>query len=136
MKSRVRLLQTAFYIPVIMGVLRLIITAIILVLNPQNLRLPFFQLIPAAVIVVTLFFYLKMYTDGIPIITLIVPDIVHFLIVLVFTGKVDIIPFVAPVASDILFLVVKGLKASMFPFEIEGKENDLDGFTEFDELNT
>lgn len=136
MKSRVRLLQAAFYIPAAMGVLRLLVTAIILVVNPQGLRLSVIQLIPAGVIAVNLFFYLKMYTDGIPIITLIVPNLVHFLIVLVFTGEIDIIPFIAPVLSDILFLVAKGLKASMFPFEIEGKENDLEGFTEFDELTT
>lgn len=136
MKSRVRLLQAAFYIPAVMGVLRLLVTAIILVVNPQDLRLPVIQLIPAGVIAVNLFFYLNMYTDGIPIITLIVPNLVHFLIVLVFTGEIAIIPFVAPVLSDILFLVAKGLKASMFPFEIEGKENDLEGFTEFDELTT
>lgn len=72
MRTRIRMLQLAFYLPVAIAFLRLGLTLAILLANPQNMPLRGFQIIPAIVVAITMFFYLKLYTDSVPIITLLV----------------------------------------------------------------
>lgn len=123
-------LRVYYYAPVLIAVLRLIVTAIILAINPQNMSLRFFQVIPIGVLLATIFMYMKLYSDGDPVVSLLMPTIIQVICIFVFKKQVEIVPFIVPVFLDAVFLVVKGIKASCYPFEIEGEEDE-DDFQDF-----
>jgi len=78
--------------------------------------------------------YYKLYSDGDPIITVMLPSIIHFVIILILKKQVEIIQFLPLVLLDILFLIVKGVKGSMFPFVFEG-EDEIDELSLFEDLD-
>lgn len=122
MSSKIALLRTMFWAPLVVALFRIVITVIIIVWNPQDMSFRYVQIIPALVLLVFSFMYFKLYHDGDPVISLLLPTILHFILILIFKRKVEIIPFIAPLAVDIVYLVVKGIKGSMFPFEFEGDD--------------
>lgn len=124
MSARTRKLWVAFYTPMVVIGIRILLTLIVLIWNPWHLSLPVLQLIPVIVLLVTLFMYTQFFTDGVPVVSLLVPSILHFLVILAFRRRVEIMPFIPLLVTDIMVLVVKGIKASYFPFEIEGDEED------------
>lgn len=132
MSSKTAILKTMFWAPLVVALFRVVITLIILIWNPQAMSFRFIQLIPLAVILGTSFFYFKLYSDGDPVISLALPTIIHFVLILVFKRTLEVIPFVVPVILDILYLVVKGIKGSMYPFEFEGDDvaDALDAFSD------
>lgn len=132
MKSRIFRLKVFFYAPVVIALLRCLVTFIIFVMNPQNMSLRFLQIIPVGVLLFSLFTYLKLYSDGDPVISLLLPTILHFIVILVFKRSVEIIPFLVPLFFDGAYLVVKGIKASLYPFEIEGEEEEEDDFQDLE----
>lgn len=132
MSSKTALLRTMFWAPLVIALFRILITIVILVWNPQDMSLRFIQIIPMLVLLIFSFMYFKLYHDGDPVISLLLPTILHFILILIFKRKVELIPFIAPFAIDILYLVVKGVKGTMFPFEFEGDDvaDALDAFSE------
>lgn len=116
----------AYYAPGIIGLLRILLTIYYFIKNPLGMPLRYFQLIPCIAIGVALFSYYKLFTDGVPIITVIAPTMVHQVLIYIFSKRFVILPFIPIVLLDIIFLSVKGLKASMFPFDIDGDEDDMD----------
>ncbi len=130
MKNMRRKLLLAYYMPIAVGVLRVLTTMAVFVWNPQALPLRFIQVIPLIVLLVSLFSYMKLFTDNDPIVSLLLPTIVHFLVIFGFRRQVVLIPFLPLVVLDIVYLFVKGLKATMFPFEIEGEEDYEDDLLE------
>lgn len=132
MNSKVTLLRTMFYAPLCIALFRVLITVVILVWNPQDMPLRYIQLFPLMVVTVYSFLYFKLYNDGDPVITLMVPTILHFVLVWVLEKQIVWIPFLVPVLVDVLYLVVKGIKGSMFPFEFEG-DDEVDALDKFDE---
>lgn len=132
MSSKIALLRTMFWAPLVIALFRILITIVILVWNPQDMSLRFIQIIPMLVLLIFSFMYFKLYHDGDPVISLLLPTILHFILILIFKRKVELIPFIAPFAIDILYLVVKGVKGTMFPFEFEGDDvaDALDAFSE------
>lgn len=123
-----RKMLAVYWLPGIIGGTRLLLTALVLVWNPQGMPLRFFQIFPVVALVVALFSYFKLYSDGVPVITLLAPTILHIILVYLFRRAIVIIPFIAVFAIDIVFLVCKSVKASLYPFDIEGESPD-------DELN-
>lgn len=132
MKSKVTLLKAMYYMPVVIGCLRCVITLVILIWNPQQMSLRFLQVLPLLVLMFTLFSYLKLYSDGDPVVSLLLPSIAQFLIILVFKRTLEIVPFVVPLLLDAMFLVAKGIKAEAFPFEVEGEEEHEDDFNDLE----
>lgn len=128
MLTKRRKMLAVYWLPGIIGGTRLLLTALVLVWNPQGMPLRFFQIIPVVALVVALFSYFKLYSDGVPVITLLAPTILHIILVYLFRRAIVIIPFIAVFAIDIVFLVCKSVKASLYPFDIEGESPD-------DELN-
>lgn len=128
MLTKRRKMLAVYWLPGIIGGIRLLLTALVLVWNPQGMPLRFFQIIPVVALVVALFSYFKLYSDGVPVITLLAPTILHIILVYLFRRAIVIIPFIAVFAIDIVFLVCKSVKVSLYPFDIEGKSPD-------DELN-
>lgn len=134
MKQMRRRLLTAFYAPIVVGVLRIVVTVGIFIFNPLALPWPFFQFISLGVLAWSLFSYVKLYRDSDPIVSLLLPTIAHFLLIFAFQRRVVLIPFIPTLVIDLVYLVLKGLKAVMFPFEIEGEEDaDLEFFEDEEE---
>lgn len=132
MKSRIKLLKTMFYLPVAIAAVRCLLTLVILVGNPQNMSFRFFQIFPLGILLFSMFTYMKLYSDGDPVITLMLPTIIQFLAIFIFKRKLEIVPFILPLMLDIIFLVVKGIKATSFPFEIEGEDSLEDDFQDLE----
>lgn len=128
MKSKVTLLKSMYYMPAVVGSLRCVITLVILIWNPQHMSFRLLQVFPLLVLLFTLFSYMKLYSDGDPVVSLLLPTIVQFLAILLFKRTLEIVPFIVPLLLDVIFLVVKGIKAEAFPFEIEGDEENEDDF--------
>ena len=131
MKSHIKFLKAVFYAPALVALFRVLLTLLVIIWNPMGMPLRLIQLFPLAVLVCSVFAYLKLYSDGDPVISLMVPTIAHILIILAFRKELVIVPFIPTLALDMIYLVLKGIKAAAFPFEIEGEEEDVD---EYDDL--
>ena len=132
MKSKVVFLKAMFFAPLFVAALRIVLTVVIFIWNPQSMPLRFVQLIPVIILLVYSFMYFKLYNDGDPVVTLLLPTILHFALVWVLEKQMVWVPFIVPVVVDILYLVVKGIKGASFPFEIEG-EDELDALDAFED---
>lgn len=124
MEKRIAKLKLIFYMPTVAVALRAAFTIWVFVANPQQMFFRYIQLVPLCVLIAYTFMYHKLFDDGVPVITLLVPTILHFLFVLLFKEVVQIVPFIAPLVLDCIYLAVKSVKASSFPFIIEGDEED------------
>lgn len=124
MEKRVLKLKLMYYAPTAVALLRVLFTMWVFISNPQAMSLRFLQLIPFTVIICYTFMYHKLFSDGVPVITLLAPSILHFLFILVFLEVVQFKPFLVPIALDCVYLAIKSIKASSFPFVLEGAEDD------------
>ena len=116
--------------PKAIGLIRILLTLVVFAFNPLGLPLCFMQTFPMLVIMVTLFAYGKLFSDMVPVITLLLPTIVHFAVIVLFMDKIVIAAFLPFILTDVAFLVTKGIKASYFPFAIEGEKDVLSEFQE------
>lgn len=126
MRNKKILLITMFWLPVVFAAIRALLTVSYFVWNPLGLPLRFLQIIPLLVLGFSIFMYLKLYTDADPIVTLLAPSIVHFLLIFAFKREIVLLPFAPLVFVDLAYLIVKGIKATAFPFEVEGEEEEHD----------
>lgn len=124
MGKRVLKLKAILYAPTAIALLRVIFTVWMLAYNPQGMTYRYAQLIPVIVLLCYTFMYHKLYSDGVPVISVLAPTMLHFLVVWVFTEHMEWIPFIAPIIMDIIYLFLKSFKASYCPFIIEGEEGD------------
>lgn len=124
MLTKRRILKMMFLLPAIVGFIRLGISMWFLIVNPLGMPLRFIQVVPMIALIVALFSYLKLYSDGVPVITVIAPTILHMVIIYIFKKQIVIIPFTVLVLIDALFLILKGVKANLFPFDIDGDDED------------
>ena len=124
MAAKRRKMLFCYYLPGILAAIRLILTFVDLVWNPFGLTWRFFQLILMASYAFHLFSYFILYTDGIPIITIIAPDIVHGILVFIFTRRIPLVSLGMLLGLDILFLFSKSIKAYYFPFDIDSDEEE------------
>lgn len=129
--SKRRKLQIAFYVPGVLMALRVILTLWVLIINPLGMPMRFFQLIPLGAILVSAFTYFKLYRDSVPVISLILPSIIHFIMIYAFKRVLVIWPFGILLPVDIIFLVVKSLKSSMYPFDMDTNEENLEDVFDF-----
>lgn len=125
-----RILLGSYYLPGVVVLARLLFTLWILIWNPMKMPLPYIQLIPVGVLVVSCFGHFKLYRDAVPVISLMAPTILHIVIIFVFMRVLVIVPFLPVLVLDVLYLVVKAVKANLFPFYLEGDDDD-----EYLELN-
>lgn len=134
MVAKRRLLYAVFWAPGVLALVRLAVTVWFFIQNPLGLPLRFFQLIPLIAVLVATFSYFKLYSDGVPVITVIAPTLLHAILIYVFQKRIIIIPFIVLVVIDGLFLGIKGLKSNMYPFDIEGDDDEDDLLDLEDEL--
>ena len=130
MKTRLRLMKLFWILPTICGIFRIMLTVICLFFNPFQMQFIAMQVIPLVILLSSLFSYLLLYRDTVPVITLLLPSIVQFILVLIFTRKVQILPYIVFCGLDFIYILIKSLKASLYPFEIENSsaQPDLDVF--------
>lgn len=132
MKSKTNRLKMIFYAPGVVAAIRLAVTLLVFIANPAKMPLRFLQVIPLCILGVSVFTYFKLYSDGDPVISLMVPTIMHILLIFAFKRQLVIIPFALLIILDICYLVVKGIKGSMYPFEVEGDEDDVGNFDDLE----
>lgn len=132
MLNKRRFLYAIYWLPIGLAMLRVVVTMWFLIQNPLGLPLRFLQVIPMLSILIALFMYRKLFSDGVPVITVIAPTLLHAVLIYVFQKKIVLIPFIVLVLLDGIFLVAKGVKANMFPFDIEGEEEE-DDFSDMEE---
>lgn len=132
MKSKILKLRIIFYAPVVIAGFRAFLTILILGFNPQGMPVRYLQIIPMITLACSCFAYMKLFSDGDPVVSLILPTLVHMLIAYLVKGKLVIVPFLIPLIFDAAYLVVKGYKASAYPFEIEGNEETKEEFPELE----
>lgn len=128
MFSKQKLMLFVYHLPGLFACGRVILTFWFLFANPFNLPLRHMQLIVLVVYAVVCFSYYKLYSDGVPVISLITPTLLHAVIVFVFMRVIAVVPFLVLLVFDAVFLVAKSVKASLYPFDIEGDEDDISLF--------
>lgn len=122
-----------FYLPLVVLVIRVIFTIWTLTSNPLGLRLPYIQLIPLGVMIASCFGHFKLYRDAVPVVTLIVPTLLHAIAIFIFMKTIMIVPFLPVFIPDALYIIVKSVKANLFPFYLEGEgDEDLSGLLSSD----
>ena len=131
MKFRMNLM-VIFYVPVLVALLRILLTLSIFIWNTMEMPMRWLQIIPLGVLVCSVFLYLKLYSDGDPIISLLLPSIIHIVLASVFSSTIVILPFIPTLLIDAIYLIVKGVKASAFPFEIEGEDEGIDDYEDLE----
>ena len=124
----------SYYLPGVVSLIRVTVTLWFLVVNPFDLPLRVIQLVVLIAYLIFNFTYFKLYSDGIPVISIILPSLLHICIIFMFKRILVVKQFIILVAIDILYLITKSLKASMFPFvmdeDTEDSDFDLSDFTE------
>lgn len=122
--SKRNLLKFIFLLPGLIGGVRVGVTIWFMISNVMEMSLRFIQIIPMLSIMVTLFMYYKLFSDGVPIVTVLAPTILHVILIYLFRKEVEIIPFIPLIILDICYLGVKTLKGTMYPFDIDGDEEE------------
>lgn len=115
-------LYAAFIIPIVLAVVRLLL-AIIVFVGLISTKLNWIQIWHIIAIPVYLFVYLKLFKDIIPILGFVLPDLLTVFLLL-FVLKVSV-PFsvILLIVFDIVSMVAFFVKASYFPYYIEGTED-------------
>lgn len=131
MSTKQKLMLFSYYLPGVFALIRVCVTIWFLVSNPLNLPLRFIQVFAIVVYAVFSFTYFKLYSDGVPVISLIAPSLVHAVVIFAFQRVVVVAPFVVLLLLDIAYLIVKSVKANLFPFDIDGDDEDEFDISEF-----
>ena len=84
----------------------------------------FFQLVPTFAVAVYTYLYLKLFSDTVPVIPVLLPTILQFITAWVASGTMTWVPFVPVFIFDILYVFIKAVKANVYPFVIENEEED------------
>ena len=130
MLTKKRLLWMIFWAPGAVGARRIGLTVWFLVSNPLGMPLRFIQLVPLIALGVSLFMYYKLYQDGVPVISLIAPSLLHAVIIFVFQKIIVIPPFAVILILDIVYLALRGVKSNSYPFDIDEEQDELDAVME------
>ena len=117
-----------YYLVGIVMLLAVCIRFTFLIWNPLGLWFRWLQIVPIVLYAVYAFMYFKLYSDSVPVITILSTTVVHGVLCYVFTKTVAWRPLLVLVSIDILYIVVASCKASWFPFVIDGEEEDEDTF--------
>lgn len=126
MLSKKRKMLLVYYLPLVLTVIRVIITFWFFVENPLQLGLRFIQGVPLLVYLFFTFTYYKLYHDGVPVITIVVPTILHGIVVFVFQRQLALVPLGVLFALDVLFLILRSIKSNLYPFDIDNDDEDED----------
>lgn len=128
MLSKRRKMRFVYLLPAFIAIIRVGITLWFLISNPLDLPLRFFQLIHLGIYAVSMFSFYRLYRDGVPILSLVAPTLVHAIVIFIFKKMIVIVPFAVLFTLDVVFLASKGIKANLYPFDIEGDSDDEDFF--------
>lgn len=122
--SKEQVMRVFYYMPGVAALMRIGFTVWFIGWQPIPMPLPYVQVATIVVYLVLQFSYFRLYRDSVPVISVLVPTILHFVLILVFTRRVVLAPFFLLLVLDILFLSARGIKASMYPFYIEEDDEE------------
>lgn len=128
MFSKQKQMLFVYHLPGFFAVLRTVVTLWFFFVNPFNLPLRYIQWFVLVVYAVVCFSYYKLYSDGVPVISVIAPTLIHMVIIFAFMRMLVIIPFLVLGTTDILFLTAKSIKASLYPFDTDDDDDDMSLF--------
>ena len=117
-----KIMLASYYAPGVVAGLRAIFTIWFLFWNPFNMELVIFQIVPLLVLIAFTFLYFKMYRDSVPIVSLLLPTLLQGVLIFIFKRTITLFPFVVVLTLDASYLACKGLKATFFPFVLDGQD--------------
>lgn len=135
MTSKQRLMLLVFKSVGFVGMVNVIIRFLIIVINPMQVPLIMIQLITELAYLVHLVTYFKFYKDSIPILTIIVPTLLHGVFSFLFKKTVPWVTLLGFLVLDCFYIVLVAYKASYYPFVYDGDDNMLDIEDESDSVN-
>lgn len=124
MNTKAKVMKTCYYMPGVFAAFRVAITLWFLISNPMDLPLRFMELIPLTFYIVYSFTYFRLYSDGVPVISIVAPVLLHAALIFAFKRVLVIAPFSVLLLLDVAYLIVKSVKANLYPFDIEGDDDD------------
>ena len=120
MKNKIRMMKFVYRAPTILEVFRSVVTMVIFVWNPTSIPLRFLQIVPLLSILVYAFMYRFLFLDSVPLVAVVLPNLIHIALVSFLSESFIITPFIPIVVIDTIYIIVKVIKSTAFPFEIEG----------------
>lgn len=122
--SKEQLMRVFYYMPGVAALIRIGFTVWFIGWQPIPMPLPYTQVLTIVIYLILQFTYFRLYRDSVPVISVLVPTILHSLLIFVFLRQVVIAPFVLLVLLDVMFLSSRGIKSSMYPFYIEEDDEE------------
>ena len=126
MTSKQRLMLLVFKSVGFVGVVNMIIRFLIIIINPMSVPLITVQLITVVAYLVHLVTYFKFYKDSVPILTIMVPTLLHGVLSLLFTKTVPWFTLLGFLILDCFYIAIVAYKASYYPFVYDGDDDMMD----------
>ena len=118
-----RELRWVYHTPFLIGWFRVAMTILLIFWNFLHIPLVGMQLLSVCTYCVSIFQY-RMFKNDVPVISIILPLILHWALAGVLNKQVVIVGMIPLMVLDLLYLGVLMLKASKFPFVIDGEEDE------------
>lgn len=125
MKNKILLMKSMYYVPTILGLIRILFTFVVLFSSRFYFRFAYLQIISAIFMAWSVFSHHKLYSDSVPLIRLALPHIMHIFFYYIFLEEIIIAPLIPFIVLDVLFLAIKVVKALLYPFAFEGDRDSL-----------
>lgn len=118
-----------YFLPLVFALFRIILVFILFYAVP-NMHFKFLQFFTLIGVFVSCFAQYRLYIDGIPVVSVLVPTIVQSILSAIFYGEVLLLPTIVIFLFDIFFLFLKGVKQTVIPFTTD---KDTLEFIDFDD---
>lgn len=120
---KTKLLKFIHYFTFILGLINILLLLYFIFFNPFDVKLVWILVLPIAVFIYDLFSYYKLYKDNVPVITLVIPYILHIGLTYLFYKQISWKCFLILICSSIVYMLYKIFKVSLYPLQKEEPKN-------------
>lgn len=131
MSDKRKLMLLSYYSPGVLSLIRVVVT-LWLLFSTMVFPLRYIQFANIIVYLVFNFMYFKLYIDSVPVISIVLPTLLHITLMVVFIRRIVILPFFILLLLDILFLISRGIKGNLFPFDFDSDDSEDEWLFELD----
>lgn len=131
MSDKRKLMLLSYYATGMLSLIRVLVT-LWLLFYPVIFPLRYIQFVNIVIYLVFNFMYFKLYIDSVPVISIVLPTLLHITLMVVFNGRIVILPFAILLLLDILFLISRGVKSNLFPFDFDSDASEDEWLFELD----
>lgn len=124
MKNKAHILLLFHWLPAVIAVIRIIVTAGYMWVWTGVMPLQFMQAFSFITYGVNLFVTYKLFFDSIPFATISMPTIIQVFIVYVFRNEVILSKLLPLLLIDAFYIGIKFIKTSFYPYELDTPEED------------